>query len=101
MFIVDLSIEMDKSQVLHMAADAFQLLTNVDVKSAYNPLSILFSGKLVHYAALSVVLVASSYSLGIFFEKVLPNVPLLKKNLLGIDGKMELFGLREVLHFAI
>lgn len=78
---------MDKSQALHLAAEAFQMFTNMDVPSMCHPFSNILSGRIAQCAAISVVLVASSYSIGIFFEKVLPNFPLLKKNLLGIHGK--------------
>lgn len=68
---------MDKTQAIQIASEALQLLKNSDIQFLYNPWQAFLSSKLVQYTTWSIVLVASSYSIGVFFEKVLPNLPYL------------------------
>lgn len=75
----------DKAQLFGALAEtALTAASSAEALAALHPMRIMLSSQVAKIASYSMIIVAAGYTAGILFEKVFPNMPKFRRNVLGI-----------------
>lgn len=75
----------DKAQLIGALAEtALTAASSAEALAALHPMRMILSSPLAKIASYSMMVVAVGYTAGILFEKVFPNMPKFRRNVLGI-----------------
>jgi hypothetical protein len=77
--------KMDKAQLFGVLAEtALQAANGAEVIANLHPVRIMLSSSVAKIASYSFLIVAAGYTTGVLFEKVFPNMPKFRRNVLGV-----------------
>lgn len=78
----------DKTQLIGYLAETALSASNIaqgaEIVASLHPMRIMLTSPVAKIASYSLLVVAAGYTTGILFEKVFPNLPRFKRNVLGI-----------------
>lgn len=75
----------DRAQLIGALAEtALTAASSAEALAALHPMRMMLSSQVAKIASYSMIIVAAGYTAGILFEKVFPNMPKFRRNVLGI-----------------
>lgn len=77
----------DKAQFIGLIAEKVAQCSNSEAFLNLHPVKMLLSSPLAKTISYSLIIVVAGYTTGILFEKVFPNLPSFRRNILGIRRK--------------